>query len=317
MKNILIFGLVILITGCKPLMTAINENYVPPYAKKYDKLIPEGEQKIISDYTSIISTTPDGKYIKRVYYPDNETLILYKAYSDKSMMTQVGEQKTWSDFGVLTNQSNYSDGKKTGLEQNFHFKTGKPTSSGSYINGEKNGPWKFYSEGKLKEEIIYDAGSKEGDYKIYNPDGDIVVQGIYKQDSLIETKVMIEQDWAKLKSAPGKGGQMPLFGDGCPDLQTYEEKQKCSQEKMLRFIYSNLKYPGVARENNVEGIAIAQFVVDKEGRVTDIEVVKGICSQIRTEVTRVLVKMPRWIPGVQDGENAKVLYTLPVSFKLE
>ena len=317
MKNILIIGMVVLIAGCKPLMTAINENYVPPYAKKYDKLIPETEVKIISDYTSIISTTPDGQYIKRIFYPDTETLISYKAYTDKSMMTQVGEQKTWSDFGVLTNQCTFSDGKKTGLEQNFNHKTGKPVSSGSYQNGEKHGPWKVYNEGKLKKEVIYDNGLKEGAYTVYNPEGDMVSQGVYKQDSLVETNVFIESDHLKMKSSPDKEGLMPLFGDGCPELETYEEKKKCSETKMLKFIYSNIKYPGVARENDVEGMAVAQFIVDEEGRVTDIQVIKGICSQIRTEVTRVLVKMPRWVPGQQDGENVKVLYTLPVNFKLE
>lgn len=307
----------VLCIGCKPLMTAINDNYVPPYAKKYDKLIPETEQKISSDYTSIISSTPDGKYIKRVYYPDTETLIEYKAYASKAMITQVGEQKTWSDFGVLTNQCTFSNGKKTGLEQNFNHKTGKLTSAGSYMNGERHGQWKVYKDGRLKEEKMYDNGKKEGDYRIFNGEGDIVTQGMYKQDTVHESIVLIKSDYNKMNSAPGKDGLMPLFGDGCPELESYDEKKRCSQEKMLKFIYSNLKYPGVARENDVQGKAIAQFVVDEEGRVTEIDVIKGICSQIRTEVTRVLVKMPRWVPGMQDGENVKVLYTIPISFKLE
>lgn len=315
MKNILIFGLVILLTGCTPLMTAINENYVPPYEKKYDSFLGETEQKIASDYTSLLSSNNDGIVISRVFYPDTEIMIEYKEYTDRSMTKQIGAQKKWSDFGVPTNESNFVDGKKAGVEKNYHHKTGKLLSTGTYKNGEKEGAWVSHKNGR--EEMTYKGGLKDGKYSIFDEDESIIAEGIYKQDSLLENKVYNDKSWGKRNSAPGKEGIMPLFGDGCPELESYDAKKKCAQEKMLLFIYSNLKYPAIARENNVEGTAIVQFIVDKEGRVTEIDVIKGICDQIRTEVTRVLVKMPRWVPGMQDGENAKVLYTLPVKFKLQ
>ena len=317
MKNILIFGALVLFTGCKSLMTAVNEAY-NPHEKKYNDLIPEDEQKLYSDYTSVVTLRSDGKYISREFYPDTKTLIAYKEFLDRNFQTQDGEQKEWSDFGVLTNEVTFVNGKKEGPEKNFHYKTRSMISNGNWLNGEKDGVWTTYSDGVKAEVTPYENGKKNGEYKIYDTETKkMMAYGIYEQDSIIETKVVNQKKWDSYTKRPKADGEMPLFGKGCPELEDFKDKKACAEMNMLKFIYSNLKYPATARENDVEGTAIAQFVVDTEGRVTDIDVIRGICGEIRTEVTRVLVKMPRWVPGKQDGENVKVLYTLPIKFKLE
>ena len=67
---------------------------------------------------------------------------------------------------------------------------------------------------------------------------------------------------------------MPTF-PGCGDLPTEGERKKCSDNKLLKYVYQNLKYPTIARENGIEGLVVARFVVGKDGEIRDIEIVKG------------------------------------------
>ena len=317
MKYFLTIGMICLIIGCTPLINSVNGSFQPVYSNKYDEVLAEDEEKIFSDYTSMISKRSDGRYISRKFYPDNNMLIEYSEFTDPSLITQIGPSKIWSDFGVLMNDCSYSDGLKTGLEQNFHHETGDLVSVGNYMNDERFGLWKYYKNGKLHQEINYEKGKKDGPYKIYNPEGLQVTKGNYEMDSLIQTNILQDGDWVESTDPKTKESKMPIFGDGCPEFSDYLEKKKCAEQKMLMHIYSSLRYPAVARENGVEGTSIVKFVVDKEGNVKDISVVRGLCKEIREEVQKVVESMPQWIPGEQDGKKADVIYTLPVRFKLE
>jgi protein TonB len=114
--------------------------------------------------------------------------------------------------------------------------------------------------------------------------------------------------------------QMPRF-PGCEDLGTDKEKDDCAKKKMLEYIYKNLKYPAIARENGIEGQVVLQFVVDKDGRVTDTKIVRDIgagCGEAAQAIVEGMNNMSaRWTPGKQRGRPVRVLYTLPVKFKLE
>ena len=115
--------------------------------------------------------------------------------------------------------------------------------------------------------------------------------------------------------------QMPRF-PGCEDMGgSDKEKEKCAKEKMLQYIYKNLKYPAIARENGVEGMAVIRFVVDKSGAVNDIELLRDPgagCGDAAKKVVNAMNNLPqKWTPGKQRGRPVKVLYTLPVKFKLQ
>ena len=86
---------------------------------------------------------------------------------------------------------------------------------------------------------------------------------------------------------------------------------------MLQFIYGNIKYPALARQYGIEGMAIVKFVVEKDGSITNVESVRGICNEIRDECIRVVKLMPRWDYGMQRGKPVRVQFNLPVKFKLE
>lgn len=114
--------------------------------------------------------------------------------------------------------------------------------------------------------------------------------------------------------------QMPRF-PGCEDLIGRErEKKKCAEEKIIQYLYKNLKYPAIARINKVEGTVVIQFLVDVDGFLNEIKVVKDIgkgCGEAALKVIHSMNDMDqRWTPGMQKGREVSVYYTLPVRFRL-
>ena len=107
--------------------------------------------------------------------------------------------------------------------------------------------------------------------------------------------------------------EMPRFM-GCED-------KKCSDEKMLAFIAERTKYPAEALEHKLEGRVFVQFVVESDGLVGDIEVVRSIGGGTSEEAVSVVKSFndngPLWTAGVLKGEKVAVRYTLPFTFKLD
>ena len=97
--------------------------------------------------------------------------------------------------------------------------------------------------------------------------------------------------------------QMPSFPGGMAALMAYLQK--------------SIKYPPVAEENGIQGRVICTFVVERDGRVTDVRVAKSVDPSLDKEAVRVVSAMPRWIPGKQNGQSVRVKYTLPVTFRLQ
>ncbi|WP_235296192.1 TonB family protein [Portibacter marinus] len=112
--------------------------------------------------------------------------------------------------------------------------------------------------------------------------------------------------------------EMPRF-PGCEDIEgTEKDKEQCAKQKMLEFIYTNLKYPKKDREAGIEGMSVVQFVVTKEGKVANAKVVRSISEGTNKSVLEVVNSMDeKWKPGLQRGKPVNVLYTLPVRFKLQ
>ena len=82
-------------------------------------------------------------------------------------------------------------------------------------------------------------------------------------------------------------------------------------------MYKNLRYPAIAREYGVQGQALVSFVINKDGKPEQILIKRGLCQAIQTELISLLTKMPPWEPGKQGGKPVKVVYTVPIVFKLE
>ena len=97
--------------------------------------------------------------------------------------------------------------------------------------------------------------------------------------------------------------QMPSFPGGPSALMAY--------------LSSHVKYPAVAEENGIQGRVTVQFVVEKDGSVTDVKTMKSLDPSLDSEAERVVRSMPKWIPGKQNGSAVRVKYFVPVVFRLQ
>ncbi len=89
------------------------------------------------------------------------------------------------------------------------------------------------------------------------------------------------------------------------------------QIALSNYISVNLRYPDEAKKNQKEGIVYASFIVEKDGSITNVSIVKGIGYGCDEEVVRVLSAMPKWLPGKQKGNPVRVKLNLPVNFSLK
>ena len=110
-------------------------------------------------------------------------------------------------------------------------------------------------------------------------------------------------------------GQVPeeIFGDVVEQMPSFPG----GQGALMSWLGSNIKYPVVAEENGVQGRVVCTFVVERDGSITDVKVVRGVDPSLDKEAVRVLKAMPKWIPGKQNGSAVRVKYTVPVTFKLQ
>jgi protein TonB len=114
--------------------------------------------------------------------------------------------------------------------------------------------------------------------------------------------------------------QMPRF-PGCEESGgTNLEKKDCATQKLYRFIYDNIKYPTLARETGIQGSVVMSFVVNKDGTVEQIKILRDPGAGCGTEAERVVKLMNekniKWMPGKQRGKPVRVQFILPIKFAL-
>lgn len=98
--------------------------------------------------------------------------------------------------------------------------------------------------------------------------------------------------------------QMPEFPNG-------------GQAGLMQYLAKNIKYPPIAQENGTQGRVSCQFVVNKDGSIVDVKVLRGVDPYLDKEAIRVISAMPKWKPGMQRGKPVRVKYTVPVMFRLQ
>ncbi len=88
-------------------------------------------------------------------------------------------------------------------------------------------------------------------------------------------------------------------------------------QKLYEFLGKKMNYPTAAKEAGIQGRVICQFVVNKDGSIVDVVVVKGVDPDLDAEAIRVIKMMPKWNAGEQSGKKVRVKYTLPVLFRIQ
>ena len=113
----------------------------------------------------------------------------------------------------------------------------------------------------------------------------------------IEEEEVVEQEIFQIVE------EMPTFPGG--------------EQKLLEYVAKNVKYPQIARESGIKGRVFISFVVEPDGSVSNVKVLRGIGGGCDEEAMRVVKSMPKWKPGKQRGKAVRVSYMLPVNFQLQ
>lgn len=127
-----------------------------------------------------------------------------------------------------------------------------------------------------------------------------VPEGLEETEGLEEVFVVVEK--------------MPRY-PGCENQSLAEyELSTCATQKMNEFIFRHLVYPPEAKEKGIQGRAIAQFIVDSDGSIKNIKVVRSLGYGTDEAIINVLQSMPKWIPGYHKGNPVAVRFTVPFKF---
>ncbi|ADV43117.1 energy transducer TonB [Bacteroides helcogenes] len=172
----------------------------------------------------------------------------------------------------------------------------------------------------LKSSIKFTAPVIKKDEEVRDEDE------IKSQQELTQTKVAISiadvkgndeangKDIADLKQVVT---QAPVEEEKVFDMVEQMPQFPGGQAELMKYIAEHLKYPAIAAENGVQGRVTCQFVVGKDGKVHDVKVIKTLDPYCDKEAVRVIMSMPGWIPGKQNGKAVSVKYTVPITFRLQ
>lgn len=269
------------------------------YRLKGRTLVMEGIYKSLPD---MLSQERDGAF---VYYHTNGQKKSEGVYKNNLRM---GVWKTYAYLnGNLKAEANYLRDSLDGQYTTYDVKTNEKTGEGVYKNGQLESVWKSYSKGKLV------SGEEYKDHKL-------VARTVYYDNGSVRRKILFdEREKVSGGNAYDSMGKEVKYVIEAADTTvfTYVEQMPSTSYNLGQYLAQNIKYPNKARKENVEGRVVIRFVVDEEGNVVNPKVTKGVSPEIDMEALRVVAKMPKWIPGMQNGDPVKVYYNLPIAFTLE
>ena len=252
-------------------------------------------------YNYTIEKLKNGKFIKKTYYPENKNITQYITFTSKKFDVLDGLYYECYDNGEIFIKGHLKNNIREGewLEND---------SKGKYINGKKEGKWLRFNKDIVREEIYYLNNELHGEQTLYDSLGQIESMTTYENGTIIKSTV---------DTLLAKNEIMPRYS-GCEDFDgSNKEKKDCSDQKLLQYIYKNIKYPKKARKQEIEGNALVKFVIYEDGTINDIEVLRGLNKEIKEECYKLINNMSSWVPGYKDGKPVKVHFTIPIKFRLE
>jgi protein TonB len=247
-------------------------------------------------------------------------------YFSKSGFKEV--EAAEAHFFEITEKNAAGGGTKTRFLLEDSSKVNQFTYSnldgGEYGQGLLNGPYyEWYKSGNMKVQAFYNQGKFSGLYKRWYESGQLYYKRMYNQNPIPDTlrayhesgSIRRVEVYANRELVSGKvydeaGAELPFFPmEEMPEFPGGEAR-------LLQWLATNIKYPKKAYKANAQGLVVVTYVVEKDGRIRDAEVIKGIHPDADAEALRVVNRMPIWKPGLQEGEPVPVRYTLPVRYTI-
>ena len=158
------------------------------------------------------------------------------------------------------------------------------------------------------------------EYYALNPDKNLVeyaeIVALEKEiDKHLPKEIVTQPNVTK----PNTTGNAPKSNTGSTVYSVVEEMPEFpgGENGIMTFLAANMKYPPVAAENGIQGKVIARFVVQKDGSIGEVEIVRSLDPSCDREVIRLIKSMPLWKPGILNNKPVSVWYSLPVNFRLQ
>lgn len=129
------------------------------------------------------------------------------------------------------------------------------------------------------------------------------------------------------EATPDRGIYVPAQMDRKPEVDVDETSVFIAPEEMpefpggeaalMHFLSQNIKYPSIASDNGIKGKVIVNFIVNKDGSISEAKIMRGVDPSLDKEALRVVNSMPKWKPGKQSGKAVRVSYVVPINFVIQ
>ena len=145
---------------------------------------------------------------------------------------------------------------------------------------------------------------------IWNKNDKYMLKGIrYDQKERTNLKIVMDDQW---QNPPSNDPNNPVF----EVVEIMPEFPDGGMSGLMQFLSKNIQYPINAQKNHTQGRVTVQFVVNKDGSISEPKIIRGVDPDLDGEAIRVISLMPKWKPGMQKGQPVRVKYTVPVMFRL-
>lgn len=276
--------------------------------KKYKELIGEGSKLINFGPEYSFEETENGQYIYKKYVAGTTYVTHEIEFKDRQKLTRHGKYAEWYTSGKIKALGNYRENERVG---NWKIADADQIRNGMYVSNMKQGEWITYNHnGQVLSIAHFQNDTIHGKFVKFDTAGVKLIEQIWNKGKLHETPFRLNDD------VTGYLEKTEAYFPGCEDVLIYEERLECAKEKMLRHIYSNLRYPAYARANGIQGMTVAKFDVSKEGNIENISIIVHVHESLDNATLDIVAQLPPFIPATINGEPVEYEYKLPINYKL-
>ena len=173
-------------------------------------------------------------------------------------------------------------------------------------NGKITNMTRFYPSGQVRESRIF---TQPMQIKAYYESGELLMESVHDPTSQQTNYIYYAKDGTQIDE-PENDDFLPVVVEEMPAFPG-------GQQALFNYLSKNVKYPKDAQNRRAQGRTICQFVVNKDGSITNVTVVQSSGDgSLDAEAVRVIRSMPKWRPGMQKGKRVRVRYTVPINFRL-
>lgn len=241
----------------------------------------------------------DNNKVKLIDYYMSGKIQSEADYVDYHNRIKNGKFIMYYENGNIEKNMNYLNGKKNGKDLAYR-KDGMLREETDYVQGEMDGKYIVYFEnGKIHESVAYAADERNGEHLVYRKTGQLKRIDTYEKGKFVRGKCL---DIA--------GSDTTYF-----DYEIAAEFPG-GRAAMMQFLANEMKYPIDAIKNKIEGKVYLRFVIDTDGSVKNVRVLRGVNAELDAEAVRAVRNMPKWSPGKIDNVGVRSYFDLPVNFRL-